>query len=72
LAYYSAEHGFRIDDDWRRLKPKSKTEYEQEWMVDSHDNRASGFALKFLEASDTNARPVIERLAAFYTGGEIR
>lgn len=72
LAYFNSEHGYRVDDEWRRLKPKYKTEYEQEWMVDSEDNRASGFAIKFIESSSTNARPTIERIAAFYTGGEIR
>ena len=71
LAYFSAEHGYRVDDEWRRLRPKSKSQWLQEWTVDSDSNRASGFAIKFLESSATNARPVIERIAAFYTGGEL-
>jgi hypothetical protein len=72
LAYFSAEGGYRVDSEWRRLKPKYKTEDEQEWTMDEESNRASGYALKFYESSNTNARPVIERIAAFYTGGEVR
>ena len=68
LAYFDG----RIDDDWRRLHLKDKTEHEQEWRVPETENRAAGFALKFIESEATNARPVIERVAAYYTGGEIR
>lgn len=72
LAYFSAEGGYRVDPQWRRLKPLYKTEDEQEWIMDADINRAAGYALKFIESSATNARPVIERIAAFYTGGEVR
>lgn len=72
LAYYSAEGGFRVDSEWRRAKPKYKTEDEQEWILDSDVNKASGYAIKFIESSDTNARPTVERIAMFYTGGEVR
>lgn len=72
LAYFSAEGGYRVDPEWRRLKPRYKTEDEQEWLMDEESNRAAGYALKFIESSDSNARPVVERIAAFYTGGEVR
>jgi hypothetical protein len=72
LAYFSAEGGFRVDSHWRRLNPRYKTEDEQEWLVDEDINRAAGYALKFIENSASNARPTIERIAGFYTGGEVR
>lgn len=72
FAYYSAEGGYRVDNDWRPLTPKYKTQDEQEWTVRLSDMKAAGYALKFIENSDSNARPVIERVSAFYTGGEVR
>ena len=72
LAYYSAEGGYRVDAEWRRAKPKQKTEDEQEWVLDSGQDRAAGYALRIVESSDTNARPLLERISAYYTGGEVR
>lgn len=72
LAYYDDQHGFRIDDDWRRLKVKKSSQWEHEVMVDEHENKSAGFAIKAMESSDSNARPLIERIAAYYTGGEMR
>lgn len=72
FAYYSDRDGFRVDEDWRPLKPKYKTSDEQEWHMNLDSVKASGYALKFIEASDTGPRPTIERIAAFYTGGELR
>ena len=72
FAYYTAEGGYRVDNDWRPMKPKYKTQDEQEWVVSLADLKAAGYALKFIENSSSNARPAVERIAAFYTGGEIR
>ena len=71
IEYKLAYQQGKIDIDWRRPKVKSKTQWEQEVVVDADDNKAAGFALKFSETS-TRGRPIIERMAAFYSGGELR
>jgi hypothetical protein len=68
LAYYEG----RIDPDWRRPELVFKTENEQEVKPSESDIQASGFALKFIENSASASRPVIERIAGYYTGGEMR
>lgn len=71
LAYYDSGNGIIIDEDWKELGVSNKTEYEANYKLKDSEGKASGFALKFRDAS-TTTRPVITRIAAYRTDPEQR
>jgi len=59
------------DEDFIPLQTSYQSEHEMEVRTIESNNKAAGFILKFIETSD-DMQPGISRIAAFYTGGDIR
>jgi hypothetical protein len=70
LAYFHDQNGLTIDEDWRNPEVVYANSDVQEVKPQWTDNKASGYALKIIDNS-AGVRPVIERIAGYYTGGDV-
>jgi len=59
------------DDDFQPVDIPYQTEHEISVKMKESENRAAGFILKFID-NTTDLRPIINRITAYWTGGELR
>ena len=59
------------DDDFRHAGIQWQTEHEICIKIKEDENRAAGFALKLTD-NTSDLRPIVNRIVAHWTGGEMR
>lgn len=59
------------DDDFRPVDIAYQTEHEIEIRTKEGENRAAGFVLGYID-NTSDLRPIINRITAMWTGGELR
>lgn len=59
------------DEDFRSVDIAYQTEHEIEIRTKEGENRCAGFVLKLAD-STANLRPIVNRITAMWTGGELR